>query len=98
MGDFRKRYIPSDRPRKLFHFISFNRTPKMKFSILILFLIVQVESLEPKKLIEGEIIEDNVKNITNITLGDNASRSLFRQWQDQAVSGLMAAVASKKLS
>ena len=70
----------------------------MKFFILILFLIVQVESLEPKKLIEGEIIEDNVKNITNITLGDTASKSLFRQWQDQAVSGLMAAVASKKLS
>ena len=65
--------------------------------IIFLFLIVQVESLENRKPIEGEIIQDNVKNITNITLGEDASKSLFKQWQDQAVSGLMAAVASKKL-
>uniref|UniRef100_A0AC35FK37 Uncharacterized protein n=1 Tax=Panagrolaimus sp. PS1159 TaxID=55785 RepID=A0AC35FK37_9BILA len=50
------------------------------------------------KELKAEIRHDSKLNVTKIDMGFEASIHLFRQWQDQAVSGLMAAIASKKIS
>uniref|UniRef100_A0A7E4VKX0 ANK_REP_REGION domain-containing protein n=1 Tax=Panagrellus redivivus TaxID=6233 RepID=A0A7E4VKX0_PANRE len=50
-----------------------------------------------KPVINATARHDADKNVTHIDLDGEASRHLLKQWQDQAVSGLMAAVASRKI-
>ena len=57
-----------------------------------LFLIIE----KVKGKLKAEIRLDSKHNVTRIDMDKEASIHLFRQWQDQAVSGLMAAIASKK--
>uniref|UniRef100_A0A7E4VJ09 Uncharacterized protein n=1 Tax=Panagrellus redivivus TaxID=6233 RepID=A0A7E4VJ09_PANRE len=47
--------------------------------------------------IKSEIVYDSSKKVTNITLDQRGTGQLFGKWNDQALSGLMAAVASAKL-
>lgn len=47
-------------------------------------------------IIKAEGYHDSKHNVTRINLDKESSIELFQKWQDQAVSGLMASVASKK--
>uniref|UniRef100_A0A914QIW5 Uncharacterized protein n=1 Tax=Panagrolaimus davidi TaxID=227884 RepID=A0A914QIW5_9BILA len=48
-------------------------------------------------LIKAEAFHDSKHNVTRINLDKKSSIELFKKWQDQALSGLMASVASKKI-
>uniref|UniRef100_A0A7E4VJN5 BCNT-C domain-containing protein n=1 Tax=Panagrellus redivivus TaxID=6233 RepID=A0A7E4VJN5_PANRE len=63
---------------------------------LLLFICIKHNIATPSN-ITAQIIFDEKRKITNITLDKQQSELLFQNWHDQAISGLMAAVASAKI-
>lgn len=66
------------------------------WDLLVICIYLLIFAKEVKAELKADIRHDSKHNVTRIDLDKIASIHLFRQWQNQAISGLMAAVASKK--
>uniref|UniRef100_A0AC35G7Y1 Transmembrane protein n=1 Tax=Panagrolaimus sp. PS1159 TaxID=55785 RepID=A0AC35G7Y1_9BILA len=65
--------------------------------ILVIILLLSLLFTHVYCLIKAEAFHDSKHNVTRINLDKKSSIELFKKWQDQALSGLMASVASKKI-